>query len=144
MINPKRLIEIARKWQENVAYKRRRISFPRARSDVNLHYPVANKGHFVVQSSDHKRFVVPLKYLSKNLFKELLRMSEEEFGLPSKGPITLPCDNIFLEYIISLLQGSVSEDLEEALLTSMTTCHNLASSSLGFGQSHQQTIIYGF
>ncbi|KAJ0077394.1 hypothetical protein Patl1_35793 [Pistacia atlantica] len=82
MISPKRLIELARKWQRMASAKRRRILHPRSL--------VADKGHFVVYTTDEKRFMVPLEYLSQNVFIELLRMSEEEFGLPTHGAITLP------------------------------------------------------
>ncbi|QCD88804.1 auxin-responsive protein SAUR68-like [Vigna unguiculata] len=140
MISAKRLIEMARKWQKMAAGKRKRISYPRHH---NLHSSAPNKGHFVVYSVDHKRFVVPLKYLTTNVFKELLNWSEEEFGLPSNGPITLPCDSIFLEYVISLIREHVPEEVEKALITSMVTCHHLASSSSS-SSSSSRMIIYGF
>jgi len=153
MISANRLIEMARKWQKMAAGKRKRISYPRHLD--NVHSSTPNKGHFVVYSVDHERFVVPLKYLSTNVFKELLNWSEEEFGLPSNGPITLPCDSLFLEYIISLVREHVPEDVEKALITSMVTCHHVASSSSsscssssshgnGLMQSNGQRIIYGF
>ncbi|XP_018849199.2 auxin-responsive protein SAUR62-like [Juglans regia] len=79
---------------------------------------MASKGHFVVYTDDKKRFVVPLEYVSKMIFGELLRMSEE-FGLPSNEPIgiTLPCDGTFSEYVIYLVQVHMPEDLEKALLS---------------------------
>ncbi|KAK3011015.1 hypothetical protein RJ639_011919 [Escallonia herrerae] len=46
-------------------------------------------------------------------------MSEEEFGLPGDGHITLPCDAFLMENIISLIQRGVPEPLEKALLTSI-------------------------
>ncbi|KAH7692280.1 Small auxin-up RNA protein [Dioscorea alata] len=58
---------------------------------------VAEKGHFFVYTSEGKRFMIPLAYLTNNIFKELLRISEEEFGLPGDGPITLPCDAASME-----------------------------------------------
>ncbi|XP_027361326.1 auxin-responsive protein SAUR68-like [Abrus precatorius] len=142
MISAKRLIEMARKWQKMAAGKRRRISYPRHQVDVNS--SATNKGHFVVYSVDHKRFVVPLKYLSTNVFKELLKWSEEEFGLPSNGPITLPCDSVFLDYVISLVQERIPEDVEKALIASMAACHHEASSSHDLRQSKENFIIYGF
>ncbi|KAK7312190.1 hypothetical protein VNO77_35874 [Canavalia gladiata] len=144
MISAKRLIEMARKWQKMAAGKRKRISFPR--HQVDMHSSTTNKGHFVVYSVDHKRFVVPLKYLNTNIFMELFKWSEEEFGLPSNGPIMLPCDSVFLDYVISLVQERISEDVEKALITSMAACHNEASSSShhGLRQSNGQFIIYGF
>ncbi|TXG49786.1 hypothetical protein EZV62_025661 [Acer yangbiense] len=60
-----------------------------------------NKGHFVVHTVDKTRyFTVPLEYLIKNVFRELLRMSEEEFGISTNGPITLPSNRTFMEYIL--------------------------------------------
>ncbi|XWS55150.1 hypothetical protein CRYUN_Cryun10bG0150100 [Craigia yunnanensis] len=108
-----------------------------------MHDPVATsgKGHFAVYTKDKKRFLVPLKYLNTNLFRELLKMSEEEFGIPVDRPITLPCDSTFLEYIMPFIQGCVPEDLEKALLTPVTTCH---CSALSQGQSHQQALISGY
>ncbi|KAF6172514.1 hypothetical protein GIB67_007027 [Kingdonia uniflora] len=100
MIKPKRLIEMAKKWQKAASAGRK----------------VADKGHFVVYSSDKKRFVVPLTYLASNIFRELFRMSEEEYGLPGDQPITLPCDAFFLEYAILFVGGFVSQDLEKTLL----------------------------
>ncbi|XP_014493672.1 auxin-responsive protein SAUR68-like [Vigna radiata var. radiata] len=148
MISAKRLIEMARKWQKMAAGKRKRISYPRQHDLHRVHSSTPNKGHFVVYSVDHKRFVVPLKYLTTSVFKELLKWSEEEFGLPSDGPITLPCDSVFLEYVISLIREHVPEDVEKALITSMITCHQLASSSSsrsnGLMQSNGKMIIYGF
>ncbi|RVW50953.1 Auxin-responsive protein SAUR66 [Vitis vinifera] len=77
---------MARKWQKMAGIGRRReISLPNARNTR-----LADKGHFVVYSMDKRRFMVPLAYLSSSIFIELLRMSEEEFGLPGDGPITLP------------------------------------------------------
>lgn len=130
---------MAKKWQRIAANKRKRISYPKAESSV------ANKeGHFVVYTTDNKRFVVPLEYLSQNVFRELLRMSEEEFGLPGNGPITLPCESVFMEYVVSLVQWRMPVDLEKALLTSMATCHSSSSYSLALRQGQQQTLIYGF
>ncbi|OAY22543.1 auxin-responsive protein SAUR62 [Manihot esculenta] len=98
MRSPKEVIKIAAKWQ-NVASSMRKIKVQ-----------VAQKGHFVVYSNDKKRFVVPLDYLNHRIFKELFKMSEEEFGLPGKGPITFPYDAVFVEYLISLVKQHASED----------------------------------
>ncbi|KAJ0076785.1 hypothetical protein Patl1_35796 [Pistacia atlantica] len=81
---------------------------------------VTEKGHFVVYTIDQKRFVFPLMYLNNDIFLELLKVSKEEFGLSSDGPITLPCDAVFMDKIVSLIQQSVSKGLEKALLDSIT------------------------
>ncbi|KAM0945347.1 putative small auxin-up RNA [Dioscorea sansibarensis] len=111
------------------------ISSPRAnkRSDFNecCTSSVAEKGHFFVYTSEGKRYMVPLAYLDNNIFKELLKISEEEFGLPSDGPITLPCDAASMEYVLFMLRRGVSEEMERALLSSIfisfqSTCFVLA------------------
>nr|DAD46632.1 TPA_asm: hypothetical protein HUJ06_016569 [Nelumbo nucifera] len=92
---------------------------------------VTVKDHFVVYTADdERRFVIPLAYLNNPIFIELLRMSEEEFGLRSDGPITLPCDSVFTEYIISMMQRRPSRDLEKALVMALSTCPCSLSSSL--------------
>ncbi|PON90427.1 Small auxin-up RNA [Trema orientale] len=119
MISLKRLIAIARKWQKmaGIARSRRTISLPR----IISHRGLPHKGHFVVYSVDMKRFVVPLTYLKCSVFRELLRMSEEEFGPPKDGPITLPCDAVSMEYIVSVVKREVSMELERALLLSLAS-----------------------
>ncbi|KAK6946514.1 Small auxin-up RNA [Dillenia turbinata] len=130
MINPKRLIELARKWQKRAASAGKRISLPRRNvidADDSSTSSEACKGHFVVYTNDQRRFVIPLLYLNNHVFIELLRMSEEEFGLPSDGPITLPCD---AAYILLIIQRGAEKDPARALLSSVSTnCHSLSSSS---------------
>ncbi|KAL5805330.1 hypothetical protein ACOSQ3_032130 [Xanthoceras sorbifolium] len=53
MINPKKLIKIARKWQRVTAPRKKRISIPRVNTS-----PVADKGHFVVYTNDQRRFLL--------------------------------------------------------------------------------------
>ncbi|KAK3011026.1 hypothetical protein RJ639_011930 [Escallonia herrerae] len=119
---------MVRKSQKLVVFRRKRISFPRNNVDGKLDTPlVADKGHFVVYSNDGRRFVIPLVYLNNEVLRQLLKMSEEEFGLPGDGPITLPCDAFLREYIISLIRRGVANDLEKALLTSV--CRSRCTSS---------------
>ncbi|GMN38257.1 hypothetical protein TIFTF001_007497 [Ficus carica] len=63
---------------------------------------------------------MPLAYLKHNILRELFRLSEEEYGLSSDGPITLPCNAAFMEYVVTLLRQGVPKDLEKALLRSET------------------------
>ncbi|KAK1592853.1 hypothetical protein Q3G72_031401 [Acer saccharum] len=72
----------------------------------------------------------PLEYLSRTLFIELFRITEEEYGLPSHGAITVPCDSTMFEYVVSWVGKWIPEELEKALRTSIATCHQLASSQL--------------
>ncbi|XP_027368249.1 auxin-responsive protein SAUR68-like [Abrus precatorius] len=115
---------MARKWQRMARIKRRKISLPRKR----MKHKVAEKGHFVVYTADKVRFVVPLTYLRNNIFRELLRMSEEQFGLHIDGPIILPCDAAFMEYVVSLVQKHLSLELQNALQL-------IASLGFGFGSN---------
>ncbi|KAK9000187.1 hypothetical protein V6N11_080692 [Hibiscus sabdariffa] len=82
MISAKKLIELARKWQKLTAIKRKRITLSRTSAKVDTNSCSASsmveKDHFVVYCSDENR---------NNIFCELLKMSEKEFGLPSGRPI---------------------------------------------------------
>ncbi|XP_010242834.1 PREDICTED: auxin-responsive protein SAUR68-like [Nelumbo nucifera] len=153
MISTKKLLAMAKKWQKAAAIGRRRLSLGRSSADGEACYnnpkqPVASKGHFVVYTVDKKRFVVPLAYLNNNIIRQLFRMSEEEFGLPGEGPITLPCDAVFMEYVISLLRRRVPQHLENSLITSLATgrcfASSSSSSSISQGQTQQQTLLHGF
>ncbi|KAK2660850.1 hypothetical protein Ddye_007383 [Dipteronia dyeriana] len=100
MINLKRVFEMARKWRSKAAFQRRRR---RRQTSKSKNILVAQKGHFVVYSIAKQRFEVPLQYLNNEIFKELLKMSQEEFGLPITGPIMLPRDAVFMELALSSL-----------------------------------------
>ncbi|KAL5562424.1 hypothetical protein UlMin_032171 [Ulmus minor] len=123
MISPKKLIKMARKWHKMAALSRKTISFP-----------ITNK--------DQKRFVMPMAYLKHNILRELLKMSEEEFGISSNGPITLPCDGVLMECVITLITRGVVKDLEKALLKSIeTTRCSLSASSLNQGLITQSFFV---
>ncbi|XP_039138313.1 auxin-responsive protein SAUR68-like [Dioscorea cayenensis subsp. rotundata] len=113
---------MGRKWQK-VATLGRKIVSPRANehSDFNAcsTSSVVEKGHFNVYTIDGKRFIIPLSYLNNVVFTEFLKISEEEFGLPGDGPITLPCDEVSMEYVLSMLRRGVSEEVERALVSSI-------------------------
>lgn len=121
MITPKKLIKIARKWQKLPATRRKGMSFPRSfgHGDAvvcSRRPSMAEKGHFVVYSADGKRFVLPLAYLKNKIIRQLFRLAEEEFGLHSNGPLTLPCDANYMECVISLVRSHVSKDVEKAFI----------------------------
>ncbi|KAH7692258.1 Small auxin-up RNA protein [Dioscorea alata] len=135
---------MASKWQKVVSLKRK-ISSPRiddATSDFNAcsTSSVAEKGHFNVYSLEGKRFMVPLAYLDNSIFKELLKISEDEFGLPRDGPITLPCDAAFMEYVLSLLRRGVSKEMEMALLNSIFSSCKSTFSMLAVEQPQQVAV----
>lgn len=141
MISLKRLIAIARKWQKMAGIGNiRTMSLPGM-----SHSRLPHKGHFVVYSADKRRFVVPLTYLNCTVFRELLRMSEEEFGLPKDGPITLPCDSASMEYIVSVVKREVS-DVEMALVLSILAFTHCSSSCFPVpeGLTHCPITVHGF
>ncbi|XVE93958.1 hypothetical protein REPUB_Repub01dG0239000 [Reevesia pubescens] len=108
MISTKKVIRMARKWQKKAAIGRKRISLPRTSYMTATKKPSGvEKGHFVIYTTDKRRFVIPLVYLSNSIFLELLKMSEEEFGLSSNRPIFLPCDSVFMNYIVLLIKQEV-------------------------------------
>ncbi|KAM0049213.1 putative small auxin-up RNA [Helianthus debilis subsp. tardiflorus] len=126
MMNTKKLIKIARKSQEMATIRRKSITGPGALRDDNTNSTTkVEKGHFVVYTLDGHRFVFPLGHLKTYIFRELLTMSEEEFGLPSSGPITFPCDASFMKDVANLFQQRATLAKERALLQSLITksCH---------------------
>ncbi|KAG6589034.1 Auxin-responsive protein SAUR66, partial [Cucurbita argyrosperma subsp. argyrosperma] len=145
---PKTLIKIARKWQKvaAAAERRRKISLPRSRSSST----VADKGHFVVYTVDQKRCVLPLRYLGSYVLRELLKMSEEEFGLPADGPIKLPCEAAFMEYAVYLIRRHVDLEVERALVLSVAPAAKLSCGSNLFwsaaptAEDGRPVMIYGF
>ncbi|OIT29399.1 PREDICTED: auxin-responsive protein SAUR68-like [Nicotiana attenuata] len=145
MLSAKKLIKMAKKWQKFAAMQRKRITFSRSNDhdadSCSTSSSVVDKGHFVVYSADEKRFVVPLAYLQNEVIIQLLNMSEDEFGLPTDGPITLPCDAVFMTYIITLIRRGVSVDLQGALLVSVASSR--CSSAPGLReQRNTQLLVY--
>ncbi|CAN6464253.1 unnamed protein product [Victoria cruziana] len=143
MISTKRLVQMARKWQRLAARGRKRISFPRSSSSKKV-AATAEKGHFVAYASDDKRYVVPLACLHRPIFRELLKMAEEEFGLNIDGAITFPCDSAMMDYIVSLLQRDMSIQMEDALITSLSSGRCLSSSVVSQSHCHQHMTLEGF
>lgn len=116
MISGKKLNAMAWKWRKKAASRRRRISLPSTQGN-SIDAPfVAEKGHFVVYTTDRKRLMVPLSYLCNSIFQELFKMSEDVFGFSCDGPIRVPCDAAAMEYVVSLVRRGLAKDLEKALL----------------------------
>ncbi|XP_020272257.1 auxin-responsive protein SAUR68-like [Asparagus officinalis] len=114
MVNSKKIIEMAKKWQKVASLGKSASS---SQTGAQLHSDacstsVAEKGHFIVYTSDSKRFMVPLRFLGSVIFVELLKMSEDELGLPSDGPILLPCDSVFMDDDGSLCVSFLHEKLD--------------------------------
>ncbi|CAI9280215.1 unnamed protein product [Lactuca saligna] len=126
MLRPRKILGMARKWRRQVA------------NSVSM---TADKGHFVVYTVDHSRFVIPLHYLDNNIFRELLKMSEDEFGLPTNKPITLPCDSSLMNYLVSVFERALTKEFE-ALLISVAT--NRPNSLDQGGENRKQMLVYGF
>ncbi|KAJ6985855.1 hypothetical protein NC653_023707 [Populus alba x Populus x berolinensis] len=149
MITPVKLIKMARKWQSLAALKTKRISLQRNHSNASASgsnmSTVADKGHFVVYTADQRRFMFPISYLNNNIVRQLLVMSEEEFGLPGDGPITIPCDAVFMEYVCSSIQGRVDREIEKAMLMSVISSRSCSVSSCpSQGQTSQQSLVCSF
>ena len=136
MISTKKLIKMARKWQRVAAItRRRRISIPRAEGDVSSgssSSSLPDRGHFVVYTADQRRFAFPIAYLNHGIIKGLLELSEEEFGLPSDGPITLSCDATLMEYVVPLIPRRTSKEMQEAVLASIEIMENAQCLALFF------------
>ncbi|MBA0586799.1 auxin-responsive protein SAUR68 [Gossypium raimondii] len=142
MITTKKLIRKERKWQKIASIGRKRIASARtntkiaaaAANDYNRSSEVV-KGCFVIFTMDKRRFLIPLAFLSICIFRELFKLSEEEFGLPSDGPITFPCDTVFMNYIVFIAKQGLSKDLERSVVNSISTYH--CSSDTYFNQGHE-------
>ncbi|GFY94523.1 SAUR-like auxin-responsive protein family [Actinidia rufa] len=140
---------MARKWQKVAAIRRKRISLPRSNGYINTDTnssssSVADKGHFVVYTADQRRFVFPIVYLNNDIFRDLLKLSEEEFGLPSDGPITLPVDAVFMDYVVSLIQRRTTKEIHKALLMSIENSRCSMPCWLQQEKPCQQLLICGF
>ncbi|WZZ45939.1 hypothetical protein YC2023_042198 [Brassica napus] len=133
MINTKKLMKRAKKWQQRAALHRKRISFQRSNAATSS--PATEKGCFVVYTADKTRFAFPLSYLNNSVFEEFLKISEEEFGLPAGGPITLPFDSVFMDYLIKLIERRMDGDTEKALLMSISSA--MCSSQCSLQQQEQ-------
>ncbi|KAJ0230304.1 hypothetical protein HA466_0308140 [Hirschfeldia incana] len=143
IMNTKTLIKMVKKWQQRAALHRKRISFQRSSSSDSGSTSV-EKGCFVVYTVDKARFTFPISYLSNSVFQELLKISEEEFGLPTEGPITLPFDSVFLKYLIKLVHRRMDEDTEKALLMSISSarCSTQCSLQLQDQSSSQHLLVF--
>lgn len=75
------------------------------------------RGHFVVYSKDNTRFLVPLPYLNNPIFRVLLEMAEEEYGLTVHGLLRLPCEKELVDFILSMLEKNSDDDVDKAVLS---------------------------
>uniref|UniRef100_A0A1J3HNN6 Auxin-induced protein X10A n=1 Tax=Noccaea caerulescens TaxID=107243 RepID=A0A1J3HNN6_NOCCA len=135
MMNTKKLMKMAKKWQQRAALSRKRIS------SISISSTAVEKGCFVVYTADNKRFAFPISYLRNSVFQELLKISEEEFGIPTSGPITLPFDSAFLKYLITLIERRMDVDTEKALITSISIASCSLQCSLQQQSSTQRFLV---
>ncbi|KMZ62764.1 SAUR-like auxin-responsive protein family [Zostera marina] len=127
-MNQSKILQFAKKWtQATRAHRRNKM----------VKSQIASKGHTVVYTTDEKRFVVPISFLSSNTFTELFCMAEEVFGLLVDGRITLPCDAEFLQYVISCLKRRASKEVEKELLKFISTSRCSQSSISKMSYQHQ-------
>ncbi|KAI4336795.1 hypothetical protein L6164_015276 [Bauhinia variegata] len=63
------------------------------------------KGHFVVYVGENRsRYIVPISYLSRPEFQNLLHQAEEEFGFDHGRGLTIPCEQVIFESLTSMLR----------------------------------------
>ncbi|GLJ40967.1 hypothetical protein SUGI_0847950 [Cryptomeria japonica] len=84
------------------------------------------RGHLAVYAAkedcEGRRFVIPVDYLKQPVFKDLLRMAEEEFGFDYvTGLLTIPCDPELFEEIIDRLKVSGGLHVYYSPVTSLTS-----------------------
>ncbi|XP_022727256.1 auxin-responsive protein SAUR68-like [Durio zibethinus] len=147
MINTKKIIRKARKWQKKANIGRKIITASRLGNTMAIKKPSGvDKGHFVINTTNKRHFVIPLEYLSDSIFLQLLKMSEEEFGLSSDGPILLPCDSMLMNHVVLLIQRGLAKDLEKAMLNSLNTyrCSSCSTTFFHEGHADQQSLVCGF
>ncbi|GAA0183687.1 hypothetical protein LIER_42445 [Lithospermum erythrorhizon] len=148
MISSKILIRMTKRWQRFAAMQKKRILTKRVANYPNEdgYYGTSNtskadKGQFIVYSFNRRRFKIPICFLNNEIFRHLLKMSEDEFGLPRDGPIVLPIDSQFLNYIISVVKKGVAKDVRDALLVSvdMSRC---SLPSLNQERKNEHLLVY--
>ncbi|KAE8719166.1 putative SAUR-like auxin-responsive protein family [Hibiscus syriacus] len=145
MISTKKLTKFARKWQKMASIRRKRITLRGTTRYTETNRcstsSVVDKGHFVVYSVYQKRFLLPLEYLKNKIVMEMFNLAEEEFGLPRNGPLIMRCYATFMEYVIDLIKRKPSEEVEEALIMSVST-GRCSSSYIYQQEMSQQFPIY--
>ncbi|KAL8242033.1 hypothetical protein R6Q59_012335 [Mikania micrantha] len=68
-------------------------------------YDDVPKGHFVVYVGDNRsRYVIPIWFLSRPEFQNLLHLAEEEFGFGHDMGLTIPCHEQVFESLTSFLR----------------------------------------
>ncbi|KAJ0240755.1 hypothetical protein HA466_0223370 [Hirschfeldia incana] len=69
----------------------------------NCYFKDVPKGHFPVYVGQHRsRYVVPISWLDHPEFQTLLQLAEEEFGFEHDMGLTIPCDEVVFQTLISM------------------------------------------
>ncbi|XP_037438300.1 auxin-responsive protein SAUR36-like [Triticum dicoccoides] len=143
MVSAKRIAQLAKKWQRVAYLSRKQLTMTATKEAEGCSMAVAGKSHCVMYTTDdERRFEVPLAYLGTMIFRELIHMSQEEFGLVSgDGRMMLPCDATATEYIMSLLGRNASVEVEKAFLSSMAMpCHHTSCVAPSPGVNQQMAV----
>ncbi|XP_011629052.1 auxin-responsive protein SAUR36-like [Amborella trichopoda] len=104
---------------------------------------IADEGPFVIYTVDGSRFVIPLAFLNRHIFQEILLVAEEEFGFIGCCPFTVPCESFVMEYMVSLLNKNASKEVEKALV-SMACCRASHPSLVPHQVVSEPMILHGF
>lgn len=63
------------------------------------------KGHFVVYVGENRsRYIVPISFLTRPEFQNLLQQAAEEFGFDHDMGLTIPCEEDVFETLTSMLR----------------------------------------
>ncbi|KAJ0251046.1 hypothetical protein HA466_0134410 [Hirschfeldia incana] len=69
----------------------------------NCYFSDVPKGHFPVYVGQQRsRYVVPISWLAHPEFQTLLQLAEEEFGFEHDMGLTIPCDEVVFQSLISM------------------------------------------
>eukprot|EP01018_Ginkgo_biloba_P026898 Gb_31036 [translate_table: standard] len=65
------------------------------------------KGYMAVYvGKELRRFVIPTVYMNHSVFRVLLDKTADEFGFDQKGGLIIPCETLFFEHLIWLLNNN--------------------------------------
>jgi SAUR family protein len=62
----------------------------------------------VYVGEERRRFVIPMSYLSNNIFRALLEKSEEEYGFRCEGGLRIACSPDVFEHFLWWLEGETT------------------------------------
>jgi hypothetical protein len=145
MISAKKLIKLARKWQEMAAIRREKNCTATTRHKRLQHINNSWEGSFCCVLCWSETVSASFKLsLNNEIVEGLLKLAEEKFGLPSSGHLTFPCDGKLMEYAIALIEQRVTRDVEKALLMSMASSHCSTSKDLHHQETCNQLSIFSF